>query len=84
MRIRIALEDEAYEFAAYYARVRGLALGAAIGELIRKVQTAPPPTRPKLRRSRNGLPLLPRTGTVITSELVRKIEDEEYDPKRFR
>lgn len=84
MRIRITLEDETYEFATYYARVRGLTLGAAIGELICKVQTAPPPTRPKLRRSRNGLPLFPSTGRVITSELVKKIDDEEYDPKRFR
>lgn len=84
MRVRLTLDENAYDFAAYYARVRSLTLGTAIGELIRKAQTAPPPVVKKFRRSRNGLPLLPNTGRVITSELVKKLDDEEYDPKRFR
>jgi hypothetical protein len=84
MRVRLTLDEDAHDFAAYYARVRGLSLGVAISELIRKAQTAPPPALKKLRRSRNGLPLLPKTGRVITSELVKKLDDEEYDPKRFR
>ncbi len=82
MRTTITLNDETHEFAAYYARARGLTLSAAIDELIRKAQAPPPPT-PEIRRSPNGLPLLPRTGRVITSEMVKKLEEEEFDPEKF-
>lgn len=80
MRTTITLDDETHEFAAYYARARGLTLGAAIDELIRKAQAAPAPPLPKIEHSANGLPLLPRTGRVITSEMVRKLSEEEFEP----
>jgi hypothetical protein len=83
MRARLTLDKDAHEFAAYYARVRGLSLGAAISELIRKAQTAPV-TKQRIRIGPNGLPMLPPTGRTITCEMVNKIEAEEYDPKRYR
>ena len=83
MRTTITLNDETHEFAAYYARVRGLSLSAAIDELIRKAQSPTPAAEPELRHSPNGLPLLPRTGRVITSEMVKKLEEEEFDPQKF-
>jgi hypothetical protein len=83
MRVRLTLDDEAHDFAAYYARVRGLGLGAAISELIRKAQAAPAP-KPDIRIGPNGLPMFPPTGRRITSAMVKKIEAEEYDPKRYR
>lgn len=83
MRVRLTLDKDAHEFAAYYARVRGLSLGAAISELIRKAQTAPVP-KSHIRTGPNGLPMLPRTGRTITCEMVNKIEAEEYDPMRYR
>lgn len=82
MRIRITLDDDVHEFVLVYARARGITLSAAIGELIRKAQAAPAP-EPKIEYSSNGFPLLPRTGRVITSELVKRMDEEEFDPKRF-
>ena len=83
MRTTIKLDDDVHEFAAYYARVRGLTLGAAIDELIRKAQAAPAPLPPKIEHSANGLPLLPRTGGVITSEMVKKLSEEEFESETF-
>ena len=79
MRTTISLDDETHEFAAYYARSQGISLSEAINELIRKAETAPPPPVPKLEYSDIGLPTLPRTGRTITSEMVKKLEEEEYE-----
>jgi hypothetical protein len=82
MRTTITLDDNTHEFAAYYARARGITLSAAIDELIRKAQVAP---RPKLdiRKGADGIPMFPPTGRVITSEKVRELEEEEFDPEKF-
>lgn len=81
MRTTITLDDRTHEFAAYYARARGITLGAAIDELIRKAQSAPPPSPPDIRFSPNGLPMFPPTGRSITSAMVKKLEEETFDPK---
>lgn len=83
VRVRLTLDKDAHDFAAHYARVRGLSLGAAISELIRKAETAPG-LKPRIRIGPNRLPMLPPTGRTITCEMVNKIEAEEYDPKRYR
>lgn len=83
MRTTITLDDETHEFAAYYARARGLTLSTAINELIRKAETAPPPPPPKIEYSEIGLPMLPRTGRTITCEMVKQLDEEEYDPAKF-
>jgi hypothetical protein len=62
--------------------VRGLTLGAAIGELIRKAQAAPV-SRPDIQFGPNGLPMFPPAEGTITAEMVKKLDDEEYDPKRY-
>jgi hypothetical protein len=83
MKVRLTLDKDAHEFAAHCARVRGISLGAAISELVRKAQTAPAP-KLDIRFSQDGFPMFPPTGRKITSEMVNKIEAEEYDPKRYR
>lgn len=83
MRTTIRLDDDVYEFASIYALANGFTLSRAISELIRTAQNAPR-LDPKLEYSPNGLPLLPKTGRMITSEMVKNIEEEEFDPKRFR
>jgi hypothetical protein len=77
MRTTVTLQDETHDFAVYYARVRGLSLGAAIDELIRRAQAAPAPAHPQIEYSPNGLPLLPRTGRSITSEMVKELSEDE-------
>lgn len=82
MRTTITLDDETHGFVSYYARARGISLGEAIGELIRKAQAAPHPA-PEILRAPNGLPMFPPTGRTITAEMVKKLEEEEFDPKNF-
>ena len=84
MRTTITLKNETHTFASYYASARGLTLSAAIDELIRKGQEAPEPN-PELIFSSDGFPIFPPSGTgrVITSEMVKKLEEEEFDPKKF-
>ena len=83
MRTTVTLDDETHEFVAYYARVKGISLGAAIDELIRKAQSAPPAPRPEVFRSPNGFPMFPPTGRTITSEMVKQLEEDEFDPEKF-
>ena len=83
MRTTITLDDDVHEFATYYARAKGLTLSAAIEELIRKAQAPSKPEDPDIRRGPNGFPMLPPSGRTITSEMVKAIEEEEYDPKNF-
>lgn len=82
MRTTITLSQEAHEFASYYARTRGLTLSAAINELIRKVE-AGPATKPDILIGPNGFPMFPPTGRTITAEMVKKLEEEEFDPAKF-
>ena len=83
MRTTVTIDDETHEFVAYYARAKGISLGAAIDELIRKAQTAPPAPPPEILRSPNGLPMFPPTGKVLTSEMVKAAEEEEFDPEEL-
>ena len=76
MRTSITLDDDVHEFASVYARARGITLSAAISELIRKAEVAPAP-EPEIRRSPEGFPLLPRTGRIITSEMVKELSEDE-------
>ena len=82
MRTSVTLEDDIYEFVLCYSRGRGITLSAALNELIRKAETAPAP-EPDIRIGPNGLPMFPPTGGTITSELVKRLEEEEFDPKKF-
>jgi len=74
MRTTVTLDDEAYELAMLCAKGKGITLGAAISEFVRKGQS------PGLIRGPKGMLMFaPRTdGRVITSEMV-KAALEEYD-----
>jgi hypothetical protein len=76
MRTSVNLEQDTHEFASIYAAAKGITLSAAINELIRKAQTAPPPTPPEIWISESGLPMFPPTGRVITSDMVKEAESE--------
>jgi len=73
VRTTIDIPDEAYRVVKSYARARGLSLGKAVGELVLHTD------RPKVTlRSEDGFPTfdLPPDAPVITSEMVRELEDE--------
>jgi hypothetical protein len=85
MRTTVNLDDDTHGFVRYYARAKGISFSAAIDELIRKAQA--PATEPKteITYSPDGFPMFPPSGMgrVITDEMVRKLEEEEFDPKKF-
>jgi hypothetical protein len=83
MRTTITLPDETHEFALYYANARGLSLGAAIDELIRKAQTAPARPESEIVFAADGFPMFPPSDGIITSEMVKKLEEEEFDPEKL-
>lgn len=83
MRTTITLKNETHTFASYYAHARGLTLSAAIDELIRKAQAAPA-SKPEICFSPiSGLPMFSPRGGTITAEMVKEIDNEEFDPKLF-
>jgi hypothetical protein len=82
MRTTITLDDDVHEFAQYYANARGITLSAAMNELVRKAEKPQDP-EPLIVYSPEGLPMFPPTGRTITSEMVKKLEEEEFDPKKF-
>ena len=83
MRTTITLDEDVHEYATYYANAKGITLSAAMNELVRKAENAPAPPAPKIEYSDFGFPMLPRSGGVITCEMVKQLEEEEYDPAKF-
>ena len=79
MRTTITLDENTHTFASYYAHARGLTLSAAIDELIHKAQAAPA----QIQHSPHGFPIFPPTGRTITSEIVKQLAEEEFDPEQF-
>jgi hypothetical protein len=83
MRTTVNLNDDTHEFVSYYAHARGISLSAAIDELIRKAQAGPELPSAEILYSPNGLPMFPPTGRTITAEMVKQLEEEEFDPEKF-
>lgn len=75
MRTNVTLDEDVHQLASIYASAKGITLGAAIGELIRKAEAAPPPA-PDIRRSASGLAMFPPTGKVLTAQMVKEAESE--------
>jgi len=75
VRTNVNLDDDVHQFVSIYASAKGITLGAAIGELIRKAE-ATPPAAPDIRRSASGLAMFPPTGKVLTSQMVKEAESE--------
>ena len=77
MRTNVTLEEDIHQLASSYAHARGITLGAAIGELIRRADSGPAAI--KLRRAPNGVPLMPRKGRVITNEMVKQALEDDFE-----
>lgn len=80
MRTNINIGDDAREVAKAYANARGITLGEAITDLIRKGLSAESQQEPrKFARSFAGFPVFPKSGRTITTEMVRKAEEDDID-----
>lgn len=82
MRTTITLDDDVHDFATYYANARGITLSAAMNELVRKAEGSRD-FEPLIVYSPEGFPMFPPAEGTITSEMVKKLEEEEFDPKKF-
>jgi hypothetical protein len=79
MRANVNLDTDAYAFASAYAGAKGIPLGAAISELLRKAEHMPEPSvaeSPRLTRDKRGLLVVKASGRMITSKMVK---DESED-----
>lgn len=83
MRTSITLDDDVYGLATLYASAKGITLGAAIGELVRRGEAAPRAKSPlpELERAPNGLLIFASRGDGrgITSEMVKAYSEDEIE-----
>lgn len=79
MRTTITLDDDVYELASHYAAARGLTLGTAVGELVRRAESGlrSAPGSSRIRIASNGLPVFSARGRAITSEMVKDAQEDE-------
>lgn len=72
MRTTLAIDDDVLAAARGLAARQKRSLGEVVSDLARRALTPPADAS----RTRNGVPLLPRGGTVVTSELVGQLRDD--------
>jgi hypothetical protein len=77
MRTSITLDDETHDFASVYAQARGITLGAALGELVRKARTAPNSAVSSIKTLPGGLPVFRSRGRKLTPEMVREAQEDD-------
>ena len=81
MRANVNLDADVYTFAAAYASAKGIPLGAAISELLRRAEQSPEPTSTLLTESRLGL--LVRTkqkgDIAVTPDMVKELTEDDLE-----
>jgi hypothetical protein len=79
-KANIHLDADAYQFAAAYAHAKGIALGVAVSELLRRAEQKvdqPMIASPRLKTNSRGLLVKARTGRVVTPETVRNASEDD-------
>jgi hypothetical protein len=73
MRTTLNLDDDLLELAARQAKLRGVSVGRAVSDLVRRGLQAPTPSQAK-----EGLVMfrLPKDSPTVTTDDVRRIESE--------
>jgi len=74
MRTTLSIDDDILSAAKEMAEARGTTTGKIISDLVRRALTEPA-AGPLINR--NGFRVLPNRGGVVTSELVRRLADDE-------
>jgi hypothetical protein len=75
MRTTLTLSDEAYEIAQRYADSNDVSLSKAVSNLVERA------VKPRMRiRYEYGIPVFdePEEGPKITTEMVKRLEAEDY------
>lgn len=76
-RANLNIELDAYNFASAYASAKGVPLGAAISELIRRAESSPEQPSPLLRTNKRGLLVKAKADRVVTPELVAQLAEDD-------
>ena len=79
-RANINLDDDAYRFAVAFANSKGMPLGAAVSELLRRAEHLPEPpvsASARLKRSPRGYLVKAKTGRRVTPEMVKEASEED-------
>ncbi len=79
MRTNVNIDADAHAFASTYANARGIPLGAAISELLRRAEISPELSSSKLVRTERGLLVRPKAGRVVTPEMVKHFSEDDID-----
>ena len=79
MRANVNLDPDVYTFASTYARAKGIPLGAAITELLRRAEQAPEPTSALLTENRLGLLVRAKQDgeKVVTRAMVKELSEDD-------
>jgi hypothetical protein len=79
-RTNLHIEQDALAFASAYAAAKGISLGVAVSELIRRAELMqePDPERlsPRLVMNEHGYLEIAATGDRITSEMVKEAAED--------
>jgi hypothetical protein len=76
-RANVNLEIDAYNFASTYASAKGLPLGAAISDLIRRAETTPDAPSHKLITNKRGLLVKAKAARVVHPEMVGQLSEDD-------
>ena len=77
MRTTLDIEDDVLQAAKELAQREGRTAGQVLSELARRGLAAPSGGAGKRARTRNGVPVLPSRGEIVTLEHVNRLRDEE-------
>jgi hypothetical protein len=77
MRTTLDIEDDVLQAAKEIAQKDGSTAGKVISQLARKGLIYPSSTKRTVVKYRNGIPLFPSRGEIITLEHVQNLIEEE-------
>jgi len=79
MRTSVTLDEDVYSFVSAYAHAKGMTLGAAIGELVRRIEQASDPEPPsgRIKLNEHGYYVIAATGKALTPEMVKELSEDE-------
>ncbi len=79
MRANINLDADAYAFASSYASAKGIPLGAAVSELLRRAEQSPSPPSPHIIMNSRGRRVLAKGNRIVTPAMVKELSEDDLD-----
>ena len=81
-RTNLHIDNDALEIASLYANAKGISLGVAVSELIRRGEETPEPpvtVSSKLKTDEYGYLVVRAAGEPVTPEMVKEALEDELD-----